>query len=315
LAGSINTEVSQKQIKKGAIQMGNQIGVVGIGNMGMGIAGNLLTAGFDVMVYDIRPEPLVALREKGATVAPDIPALAKSCRTVFSVLLNYDQNLSVLSGPDGLAEKMTEGGSIFVCSTISPEQARALAQIAVSCGVRLLDAPISGGAEGAMAGTLSVMIGGDAEAVNENRKALEAIGSNIYHFGDVGTGESAKAINQLLVSVNNVAVAEAMLLAARSGLDLKQVHDLITNSAGNSWIFQHRAMRMIERDFVPRGVLRILLKDAGIVADAAASMGLVLPVITLARQLYQAGVNNGWGDEDDSAVVKVLEQLARCSVA
>ncbi len=295
--------------------MENKVGIVGIGNMGIGIGTNLLKAGFDVMAYDIRPEPLQAIREKGAAVAQDVPSLAKACRTVFSVLLDYDQNLNVIAGTDGLAENMPDGGCIFVCSTISPSQARALAKIADPCGVRLLDAPISGGAEGAMAGTLSIMIGGDAAAVDENRKALEAIGRNIYHFGDVGAGESAKAINQILVAVNNAAVAEAMLLAARSGLDLKEVHNLISNSAGNSWIFQHRAMRMIERDFVPRGVLRILLKDAGIVTDAAESMGLVLPVINLTRQLYQAGVNNGWGDEDDSAVVKVLEQLSQYSIA
>lgn len=295
--------------------MGNKVGVVGIGNMGIGIGSNLLKAGFEVMVYDIRPEQLDALREKGADVAPDIPSLAKACRTVFSVLLDYDQNLSVISGSDGLAENMSEGGCIFVCSTISPVQARALAKVADPFGLRLLDSPISGGAEGARAGTLSVMIGGDATAVEENRKALEAIGSNIYHFGDVGAGESAKAINQILVAINNAAVAEAMLLAARSGLDLKEVHNLISNSAGNSWIFQHRAMRMIERDFVPRGVLRILLKDTGIVTDTADDMGLVLPLSNLARQLYQAGVNNGWGDEDDSAVVKVLEQLSQFSVA
>ncbi len=294
--------------------METKIGVIGIGNMGMGIGSNLLKAGFDVMAYDIRPEPLEAISEKGAVVAPDIPSLAKACSTVFSVLLDYDQNLRAISGPDGLAESMPEGGSIFVCSTISPAQARELSAIAASCGVRLLDAPISGGAEGAMAGTLSVMIGGDTSAVDENRQALKAIASHVYHFGDVGSGESAKAINQILVCVNNAAVAEAMLLAARSGLDLKAVHDLISNSAGNSWIFQHRAMRMIERDFVPRGVLRILLKDMDIVTDAAESTGLVLPLSSLARQLYQAGVNNGWGDEDDSAVVKVLEQLAQFSV-
>lgn len=294
--------------------MGQIIGVVGIGNMGIGVGSNLIKAGFEVMVFDNRPEPLEALREKGAVVAPDIPSLAKACKTVFSVLLNYDQNLSVISGPDGLAENMAEGGCIFVCSTISPAQARALAKIAEPFGLRLLDAPVSGGAEGAMAGTLSVMIGGDKAAVEENKEALDAVGSNIYHFGDVGAGESAKAINQIMVAIDNAGVAEAMLFAARSGLDLKEVHHLISNSAGNSWIFQHRAMRMIERDFDPRGVLRILLKDTDIITDAADDMDLVLPLSNLARQLYRAGVNNGWGDDDDSAVVKVLEKLANFEI-
>jgi 3-hydroxyisobutyrate dehydrogenase-like beta-hydroxyacid dehydrogenase len=158
------------------------------------------------------------------------------------------------------------------------------------------------------------MIGGDANAVSQHRKALEAIGGNIYHFGEVGSGESAKAINQILVAVNNLAVAEAMLLASKSGLDLKEVFKLISNSAGNSWIFQHRAMRMIERDFQARGILGILLKDTSIVVDAARSLELVLPITTMAQQLYQAGVNAGLADEDDSSIIKILEKLANDSI-
>lgn len=294
--------------------MDYKVGVVGVGNMGFGISSNLLKAGFKVFVYDIRPEPLKALQEKGALVASSVKELARKCSVVFSVLLNYEQNLSVFSGPEGLPANMAKGGCVFVCSTISPEQARSLAEIAEKQGIRFLDAPISGGVEGATAGTLSIMVGGDPSALEEHRCAFEAIGSNIYHFGNVGSGESAKAINQLLVSVNNIAVAEAMMLASRSGLNLEDVHNLISNSAGNSWIFQHRATRMIERDFIPRGVLRILLKDISIVRDTAESLDLVLPMTNLAGQLYQAGVNAGWGDEDDSAIVKVLERLTNYSI-
>ena len=294
--------------------MENNVGVVGIGNMGIGIATNLLKADFNVHVYDIRPERLEEMKNKGAVVASSLGELAQACSVVFSVLLDFEQNLSVLEGPEGLIENMKAGSCIFVCSTLAPAQAKELAQIAEKKGIRLLDSPISGGAEGAMAGTLSIMIGGDEAAVEEHRKALEAMSSNVYHFGDVGTGEAAKSINQVLVAINNAATAEAMLLAAKAGLDLKKVFDLISNSAGNSWIFQHRAMRMIERDFVPRGVLKILLKDTRIVKDTADSLDLVLPLANLTQQLYQAGVNNGWGDDDDSAVVKVLEKLTNYSI-
>ena len=294
--------------------MENNVGVVGIGNMGIGIATNLLKADFNVHVYDIRPERLEEMKNKGAVVASSLGELAQACSVVFSVLLDFEQNLSVLEGPEGLIENMKAGSCIFVCSTLAPAQAKELAQIAEKKGIRLLDSPISGGAEGAMAGTLSIMIGGDEAAVEEHRKALEAMSSNVYHFGDVGTGEAAKSINQVLVAINNAATAEAMLLAAKAGLDLKKVFNLISNSAGNSWIFQHRAMRMIERDFVPRGVLKILLKDTRIVKDTADSLDLVLPLANLTQQLYQAGVNNGWGDDDDSAVVKVLEKLTNYSI-
>jgi 3-hydroxyisobutyrate dehydrogenase-like beta-hydroxyacid dehydrogenase len=292
----------------------DRVGVVGVGNMGFGISSNLLKAGFKVFVYDIRPEPLEAIQKKGAVVASCVKELAQKCPLVFSVLLNYEQNLSVFSGPEGLVENMTEGGCVFVCSTISPKQARTLAEMAEEHGIRFLDAPISGGVEGARAGTLSVMVGGNPSTLEEHRGALEVMGSNIYHFGDVGAGESAKAIVQLLVVVNNVGVAEALLLAAKSGLNLEKVHNLISNSAGDSWIFQHRATRMMKRDFSPRGVLKILLKDVDIVRDAAKSLDLVLPITTLAGQLYRAGVNAGWGDEDDSAILKVLEKLTNYSI-
>jgi len=290
------------------------VGVIGIGNMGIGMTMNLLKSGLNVQVYDIRPERLEEVKKKGAVVASSLAELAKACPVVFSVLLDFKQNLSVIEGPEGLAENMVEGSCLFVCSTLAPSQAVGLSKLVEEKGIRFLDSPISGGAEGAMAGTLSIMIGGDEKAVEENRIALEAMSSNLYYFGDVGAGETAKSINQLLLSVNYAATAEALLLAAKAGLDLRKVFDLITNSAGNSYIFQHRAMRMIERDFVPRGVLRILLKDTTIVTDEAESLNLVLPLASITRQLYQAGVNNGWGDDDNSAIVKVLEKLANFSI-
>ncbi|MBW1992838.1 MAG: NAD(P)-dependent oxidoreductase [Deltaproteobacteria bacterium] len=294
--------------------MENNIGVIGIGNMGFGMSCNLLEAGFNVYVYDVRPEPLEEMKKRGAVAASGVVDLAQKCPVVFSVLLDYQQNLSVIDGPQGLVKNMKQGGCIFVCSTISPLEARELHRVAKANGIRLLDCPISGGPEGARAGTLSLMIGGDTGAVTEHRKALEAISANIYHFGDVGAGESAKAINQLLVAVNNVATDEAMLLASKSGLNLKEIYNLISNSAGNSWIFQHRAMRMIEHDFKPRGILGILLKDTSIVTKTAASLKLVLPITTLVQQLYQAGVNAGFGSMDDSAIVRVLETLSSYSI-
>ena len=295
--------------------MENNVGVVGIGNMGIGMTTNLLKAGFNVHVYDIRPEPLEEIKKKGAVVASSLAELARACPVVFSVLLDFDQNLSVLEGPDGLSENMAEGSCLFVCSTLAPSKAVALSRLAEEKGIRFLDSPISGGSEGAMAGTLSIMIGGDEKAVEDNRTALEAMTGKLYYFGDVGAGETAKSINQLLVGVNYAATAEAMLLAAKAGLDLEKIFDLITNSVGNSWIFEHRAKRMIERDFAPRGAMRILLKDSGIVTDAADSLDLVLPLAGIARQLYQAGVNNGWGEDDNSAIIKVLEKLANFAIA
>ena len=290
--------------------MRKEVGVIGLGNMGFGIASNLLKAGFHVFVYDIRPEPMDKLKAKGAVAVSGVREMARSCPLVFSVLLDYKQNLDNLTGPNGLFEGMDEGCSVFVCSTLSPEQVIELATIAKKRGIHLLDTPISGGSIGADAGTLTIMIGGDANVLEENRKALEAIGSNIFHMGEVGTGEFAKSINQMLVATHNVAAAEAMLLASKSRINLRQMYDIIITSHGYSLVFEQRAKRMIERDFTPKGVLRLLLKDTNIVMESAKSLGIVLPILGLVRQLFQAGVNAGLGDEDDSAIVKVLEKLS-----
>ena len=165
-----------------------------------------------------------------------------------------------------------------------------------------------------MAGTLSLMIGGDRSAVDDHRAALEAIGENIHYLGEVGAGEEAKAVNQVLTAIHTVATAEALLLAAKNGIDLQQMFDVISTSAGQSRIFDLRAKHMIERDFAPRGALKILLKDTDIIQELADSHGLVLPLTETARQLFRAAGNMGLEDEDDSAVVKVIEALAQFSL-
>jgi 3-hydroxyisobutyrate dehydrogenase len=279
------------------------------------MACNLLKTGFEVVACDIRHERTEAVQKKGAAIAASSGKVGRQCSVVFSVVLDYPQNLAILEGPEGLLRDMRAGSTIFVCSTIAPAQARELADKAAKHNIRLLDSPVSGGREGAEAGTLALMIGGTREAVAEHREVLEAVSGNIYYLGEVGMGETAKAINQVLVAVHDAVTAEALLLAARSGIDLKQMYSIINNSAGGSYMFKWRAMRMIDRDFTPHGVLKILLKDTNIVLSLAESLGLPMPLTSIVRQMFQAGVNQGLGDEDDAAVVKVLEQMAGFSLA
>jgi putative dehydrogenase len=295
--------------------LGKRVGIIGLGNIGFGMACNLLKAGFEVVACDIRREPTEELQKKGAVIALNAGEVGKQCSIVFSVVLDFPQNLSILQGPEGLLRRMSPGHTILVCSTISPAQARELARLASQHNVRLLDSPVSGGREGAEAGTLALMIGGTREVVEEHRDVLEAVSGNIYYLGEVGMGETAKAINQVLVAVHDAVTAEALLLAARSGIDLKQMYSIINNSAGGSYMFKWRAMRMIDRDFTPHGVLKILLKDTNIVLSLAESLGLPMPLTSIVWQMFQAGVNQGLGDEDDAAVVKVLEQMAGFSLA
>ncbi len=294
--------------------MKEKVGVIGAGNIGFGICSNLLKAGFELAVYDIRPEPLEELRKQGAIIASDPANLGRQCQTVFLVLLDYQQNLAVIEGPDGLLENMAAGGCIFLCSTISPSEARDLADRAATQGLKLMDCPVSGGYGGAMAGTLTLMIGGDRSSVNSCLPALEAISKNLYFLSEVGAGATAKVVNNLLVAVHLVATGEALLLAKKSGIDLNLMFNIISKSAGQSWIFDKLAIHMIERDFSSRGVLKILLKDTNIMNDLARGKGLVLPLANLSQQIFQVAINQGLGDEDASAVIKVLEGLADYSL-
>jgi len=294
--------------------VGARVGVIGTGNIGFGMCCNLLNAGFEVTAHDIRPEPLQALREKGASIGSNAGAVGRECPIVFSVVFDYPQNLAILEGPDGLLENMAPGGCIFVCGTISPDHARELAALATARNLRLLDCPVSGGRGGAEAGTLTLMIGGDRNAVEEHRAALEAVSGNIYYMGDVGRGEVAKVVNNLLSAVSIVATAEALLLASKSGVNLKQMYSVIMASTGRSWGFEHRALRMIDRDFDTRGALKLLLKDTGIAMDVANALSLPMPLTSVVRQIFQIAVNQGLGDDDISTVVKVMEQAAGFSL-
>ena len=294
--------------------MKGKVGIIGAGNIGFGMSVNLLKAGFEVVVFDKRADPLKELEQKGAKIAESIGAVGSECPVVFSVVLNYEQNLNVFKGPDGLLENMKSGSTVFVNSTISPAHAVSLSELAAEKGISFCDCPVSGGYEGAMAGTLALMVGGEKQVVDTHRPILEAVGAKVYHMGGIGTGEAAKAVNQILVSVHCAAAAEAMLLAAKSGIDLNTMYDIVCHSAGQSWMFEHRADRMINRDFRSRGILGILLKDTKILLETAAAHGLVLPLSTATSQLFQAGVNKGIADEDDAAVVKVLEDLAGFSL-
>jgi 3-hydroxyisobutyrate dehydrogenase-like beta-hydroxyacid dehydrogenase len=295
--------------------MAKKVGVVGVGNMGFGMGCNLLKAEFEVVAYDLRPEPLEALRVKGASIAPDLATVGRECPLVFSVVLDYKQNMRILDGPRGLLESMNPGSVVFVCSTISPGQATELASLASRKNIRLLDCPVSGGQSGADNGTLTLMIGGQREAIDEHRQALEAISNKIYHLGDVGMGETAKAVNQALVAIHYVATAEALLLSAKSGLNLKQMMDIIISSEGYSRIFETRGKRMMDRKFEPVGVLKVIVKDTGIVLNTADSLNLSMPMTSIARQMFQTGVNQGLGEEGSSAIVKVLEKMAGFSLA
>ena len=290
--------------------MKEPVGFIGLGNMGMGMAGNLLKAGFPVVGFDIRNEVREKFRGLGGQAAGSPLEVAQKARVSVLVVLNFSQIEDVVLGKQGMKEGLREGDLLIVSSTIAPSQIRSLGEKLEAHGVQVLDAPISGGKEGAEAGTLSLMVGGNKESYERCLPLLQAMGKNIYYLGALGNGLSLKLVNNLLVAVNNLAVAEAVSLGTKAGLDPRLILEVIPKSAGDSWMFRNRAYRMVDRDFACRGELDILVKDLGYVLEMAKSIKLPLVLSTLAREIYQMASNLGYGKEDDSAVVKAVETMA-----
>jgi 3-hydroxyisobutyrate dehydrogenase-like beta-hydroxyacid dehydrogenase len=289
--------------------MKDPIGFVGLGNMGLGMARNILKAGFPLIGYDVREESLGKIEEMGGQRAESPREVAQRARLIIVAVLNYPQIEQAVFGEKGLQEGMKPGDTMVIMSTISPGQVKEAAQKLGTKGVQVLDAPISGGKEGAAAGTLSIMVGGEKAAFERCLPVFQAMGKNVRHLGGLGSGMSMKLVNNLLVAVNGLAVAEAVVLGRKAGLDPQTILEMIPKSAGDSWMFRNRAPQMVSRDFSCRGELDILIKDLNYVLEMGQSLKTPLFLSAVAREIFQIASGMGWGKEDDSAVVKALEMM------
>lgn len=276
----------------------------------MGMAKNLLKTGFPLVAYDVRDEPVRTIKEVGAQSAQNPKEVAQKARICTIVVLNYAQIEQLVFGDSGLQEGLSAGDVVIVMTTIAPAEIKSLARTLGENGVAVLDAPISGGRGRAEAGTLSIMVGGEAKVFEQCKKILRAMGTDIYYVGALGSGLSLKLVNNLMTIVNELAVAEAMVLAVKAGLDLEVVLDVIPKSAGDSWIFRDRAQRMVERDFACRGELDIDVKDLNYILDMGRQLKVPLILSTVTKEIFQMGSALGFGKEDDSAVIKVIEKMA-----
>ena len=284
----------------------SKIGMIGLGVMGHGIAQNLMDKGFELVLYDLRPEALEDLAAQGAQTVPSPEELGKATGTVLMIVIAYPHCQSAL---EGLLETM-RSGTVINMSTISMEEAQKLEAYAAERGVSMLDCPVSGGSAGAKAGTLTLMAAGTDELLQAHLPILEAFSSNIVHVGTkVGQGQAMKAINQLLVGVHMCATAEAFTLARQCGLDLQQVYDTIRISAGTSRIFENRGQFLIDRNFSTRSTLQIQLKDTGIVCDTAAAVGAPSFLANTARELFKLAVRKYPPTDDSIAVARLYEEL------
>lgn len=283
------------------------VGVVGLGAMGMGVAMSLLREGFEVHACDMRPEVVQKVVDAGGIRAESPAAMAPLVDVLITVVVNADQTEAVLFGEKGAAPLMKPGSVVIASATVSPEFAKALGKRLADAGLLMIDGPISGGAAKAMAGEMTVMSSGTPEAYAKCEDVLDAIAGKVYRLGDeVGPGSVVKMVNQLLAGVHIAAAGEAMALAIRAGANPDQVYEVITNSAGNSWMFQNRVPHILSGDYTPLSAVNIFVKDLGIVLDYAKKSVFPLPLSAAAHQMYMSASAAGHGGEDDSAVIKVF---------
>jgi 3-hydroxyisobutyrate dehydrogenase len=285
-------------------------GYIGLGAMGAPMAKRIVSAGFDLSVFDVRPENAGPLVEAGATRADSPREAAEGAEALVLMVVNADQAEDVLFGREGAAETLSPGSAVVVMSTVGPEAVRGLEGRLAERGVRLLDAPVSGGVARAERGDLLIMAGGSADLFEEIRPVLEAMGSTVAHCGgSVGDGQSVKLVNQLLCGVHIATAGEALAYAEALGLDPRSVFETIRHGAANSFMLEDRGERMLEREFVPaKSALDIFVKDMGLVREAAGERGFRTPLADAAHGLYEVGSSLGLGGEDDSGVVRVFER-------
>ena len=284
-----------------------KVGLIGLGAMGSGMAQSLRRAGHVPFVFDVRSDVANAFAASGGTACTSPAALANQCSVVVSVVVNAAQTESVLFGEQGCASAMAAGSVFVMCSTVDPNWSIALETRLAALGVLYIDAPISGGSARAASGEMTMMSAGRPEAYVVAEPFLRAMAGTLYKLGDkAGAGSKVKIINQLLAGVHIAAAAEAMALGLREGVDAAALYDVITHSAGNSWMFENRMAHVLVADYTPLSSVDIFVKDLGLVLDMARASKFPLPLSSTAHQMFMQASTAGFAKEDDSAVIKIF---------
>jgi len=253
---------------------------------------------------------MTRLAALGGQVAQNPAKAATGADIVLCVVVNAAQTETVLFGPDGAAATMISGGVILSCATMSPDAARDFAKRAAALGLGYIDAPISGGAVRAGAGELTVMASGAPAAFTRARPVLDCIATKVYELGeDAGTGAAVKIVNQLLAGVHIAAACEAITFAKAMNLDIAKVYEVITASAGNSWMFENRVPHILEGDYAPRSAVDIFTKDLGIVTDIGRGLKFPTPIASMALQMFVMTAAAGMGRDDDASVARMIANL------
>jgi 3-hydroxyisobutyrate dehydrogenase len=291
------------------------IGFLGLGAMGMGMATTLVRAGFTVKGYDINPQAGERFAAAGGASAASAAEAASGVDVLILMVVAAEQAEEALFGAGGAATGLPAGALVMLCSTVAPAYARQTGARLNALGLEMLDAPVSGGVARAAEGRLSIMASGSPAAFARAEPVLDVLAERVYRLGDeCGQGSTVKMVNQLLAGVHIAAAAEAMALGVKAGVAPQQLYEVISNSAGSSWMFQNRVPHMLAGDYTPLSAVEIFVKDLGIVLETGKAQRFPLPLAATAHQMFLMAAAAGYGRLDDSAVVKVFEQLAGISV-
>ena len=287
-----------------------QLGVIGLGSMGSGMARAAAAAGMAVQGYDLHPTTI-----DGVMAAASPAKAAEGADILLVMVVDARQLGDALFGKDGALAALPKGAVVVASATIPAADAERIGQKVEAEGRLYLDAPVSGGAAKAASGELTFMASGSEAAFAKAAPLLDACAATVFRLGPaIGVGSTVKTVHQLLAGVHIAAAAEAMALGARAGADPRQLFEVITHAAGNSWMFENRVPHMLERDFTPRSAVEIFVKDLGLVLDTGRTLRFPLPLAASAHQQFLAAAAAGFGAEDDAAVVKVYERLAGIEV-
>lgn len=288
----------------------DRVSVLGLGTMGGAMAANIARAGFPMTVWNRTADRAAPLLELGATQSPTPAEAARLSDVVLVCVSDTPDVEAVLFGEDGVIGGAHPDLLVIDASTISPGATRGFAARLDDAGIAFVDAPVSGGSEGAQKGTLSIFVGGKAGDVERARPVLEAIGKTITHVGPAGSGQAVKAVNQVILAGAYLGVAEGIVLALKAGLDVEQVVEALSGGAAQSWVLTNRSGRMIANDYPLGFKVALHRKDLGIALELARDTGTVLPITALCEQIEAGLIGRGFADDDISAVARTIRELS-----
>ena len=295
--------------------MKKHIGIIGLGDMGFSMARNILKAGYQLTGFDLREERLEMLEALGGKRASSPAEVGEVADAVFIMVMTGKQAESIVSGEDGLLKTMNPGKTILLTATIEPHEARSIGKTVAKKGVHLIDAPVSGGQNGAESGTLALMAAADKKVWDENLDLMKAVGENIFHVGEeIGIGQTVKASLQALIGCTFTAIFESLVLGSKAGVSGKVLYEVFSASGVSSPLFKNCAKLIMDRKFKDTGSqIGTMYKDLGITMDLARQNGVPMFTTAAAQQLFQSGISK-FPEEDNWTITKVLEEIAGTEV-